>query len=853
MQKVVVIWVIAIFGQYVRAELPWLLISQEVRSGKKFISIPIDEKIKDKEQRVCVGGPLSNRYCVIGDQANWVINPDSIKMTNPAAQVVFSKYAEDKWFDLSSAEEFSQGFYRARFLSAGKERYEQTIDFIVCKEWKKELLAFYRKIKEQIESNTGVNSICVSVGVSQVDYAMEKVAGAYFPTGEIINDMVKVVEAGEAVKKGQVPELVEQGMNRVLIRRYPGASVAEFAVHLPENYKQLRKVPIYIHADPLRWGVGKYGQVINTGLYNFHPGMVDIWWHTVQFNRLEWKDYEYLIEVLAKRVDLDMDRVYLHGPCGNGIAAMSLALHHPDAWAEVLIDMGNSFCNLSGNALNLRMDYIRGVHAGENAFDAWYEFTAKCFEYFKCPYVRTDVEQVSNANSLGARNPVAIRERGPKRVLLTIDSLKNGRAYWVQVLGRADENLHGSIDVRNEGETIEIRTQNVNAYRLYLENVLGGKGLPIRVVENGLPVGHVGSDVFEKLPQEYRQAKWVKSERLCGPVSDVFDDSYVVVYGLGGPNPDFSRAGRELAETIARGAPCYPEDGIPASIWKDHHLVLVGEITSPILRDMIKDFPVQLRKGYVEANGKRYSGDVGYALIYPNPQNPEKYVSVFSGTSVKAMGLLPRSVEQVQELTTDVYIYRVNEKMEAEKVIRENFDTTWTWHAAWDRILMSPKQKHNAQKWQQWITKIVRKELGSDVAICPDPLVNRGGFGTGPITIRELFGAIDNFWMIKIRMTGKALKKVLLECLTDASGFNIDGVSCGGMDKSALKMSQIRDEKLYTAVVRHKFLSRGQGRTIQEYTIVDQGYLFTLLVDYLINNKNVNVDQELDSIKMNLF
>ncbi|GAI00456.1 unnamed protein product, partial [marine sediment metagenome] len=59
-------------------------------------------------------------------------------------------------------------------------------------------------------------------------------------------------------------------------------------------------------------------------------GLIDVWWHTVSHKGLRWKDYRAFMRVIEQKLNIDKNRIYVNGECGNGIPAMALALNYPD-------------------------------------------------------------------------------------------------------------------------------------------------------------------------------------------------------------------------------------------------------------------------------------------------------------------------------------------------------------------------------------------------------------------------------------------------------------------------------------------------------------------------------------------
>ena len=83
-------------------------------------------------------------------------------------------------------------------------------------------------------------------------------------------------------------------------------------------------------------------------------------------------------------------------------------------------------------------------------------------------------------------------------VFYTIESLANPKAYWVRIDGREDENFNASIDAIVWGQSILLKTKNVDAYSLDLELAPIDRTRPIEIIENGNSLDFTTGSVFTK-------------------------------------------------------------------------------------------------------------------------------------------------------------------------------------------------------------------------------------------------------------------------------------------------------------------------------------------------------------------
>jgi hypothetical protein len=749
-----------------------------------------------------------------------------------------------------------EGFFRLSFVLTAQNgelsRFESHA--IVCNNWRKDILSFCRELKDEIEMRADAQLIRHCIAVSHFDHTMEIISQASFLSGRVLRALGDAMEGKKALDDGQCPDLV-RGLNKVRLKRFEGAAIAEFAVFVPAEYDSSRAWPVFLNTDETRWGT-KHG-------YTPHLSLIDIWWHTISKTDLRWRDYEALMEVLDQKLNIDKDRVYVDGQCHNGIAAMALGLNYPDRWAECSALLGNSYRELAGNAFNLPLIFVKGGH-NEDPLIGYYDFAVKCFQYHGCRNFKHSKTQ-DTVSARGAGVPQAVRERSPQRVLFTIESLDNPRAYWVKVGGREDENLPGTIDVCVWGQTILVKTENIDAYSLDLSQAPIDANRPVEIIENRRSLGFITDQTFTKSAEKYAAAEYIKNENLHGPVWNAFAEPYVVVCGTGGGDEDFCEVSESIGESIRQGGPCYADVNVPAELINTHNFILVGTPESNLwLSRICKQLPVQIERGQITIGDKSYKGrDTGLILIYPNPLNPKKYAVVFSGTSSKAMASIPNSYSQMRSLRpADVGIFELADSGSTRWHIIEKFNTVWNWHDKWDRILTTADKEHPKWQWRQWVAKVIREQLESDVVVCEDPFISTDSGFAGQITYRDLFNNLRNDWIVKIRLDGSNLRKLLMVPFNDISKREvaapiIDGISLvkstPDVGEKVLAIDELVDDITYTVALPERCIN-GQrvGLVLQDYQIVGQAYLVPVLGEYLSKSVNTDIDTQLDSLKYNI-
>ncbi len=906
--------------------LPWETIAQKYSEDLPFCSKAIADKDKEPqaEDNETLDSEPRQDFILDPKESVKFILPQEIagEVSLPKIEVHSRRWQQEGWQDIrmintpidpngivTIPSPDQEGLYEFTFNTTNKtgDPKRSAIYAIICNNWKKDMLAFCRNLKDKIESNPDPRLIYSSIVISHIDHTMDIASNATFVSCKVLEALTAAVGSGKDFEGGQIPDLVV-GLNKIRLRRFSGGPIAEFALLIPFDYDDSKKWPLFVHVDPRRWSVGKYAN---------SEGMIDLWWHTISHKDMQWKEYQTILSVIKEKLNIDEERVYLDGACGNGLAAMALALNHPDRWAECSISLGNSYRHLAGNALNLPTVFVKGGGYGEyHQLVNYYDFAVKCFEYYGCRHFISS-KTMGIIHARGTVLPEAVREHSPQRVLLLCETLQHNKAYWLQIDGRCDENILASIDATIAGQTIYVEINNVDAYSINLKHALLDVTRPIDIVEipdltyenftakntlsdqnpfffvkndhvrryhcnlsavdsTGKAWGYINDDdiqpvinddlTFFRKPSRYHDAKYIKTSRLSGPIGDTFTDAYAVIYGTTGEDIDFIDRSKHFAEQIAGGAPCVEDVNSSEDLINSHNLILIGTPESNRLMAQIAgELPIQIKDGIILADGKSFNyKDMGFILVYPNPMNPVRYVVVFYANSVRAVSQIAKALSQVKKICpADVGIYEVTDNNGIKWHVLEKFDTLWGWHSQYGDILATVEREHPKWKWRQWLARAIRKQLDTDVVICEDHFKFAEAAFPTRITHRGLFNTFKNDWIVKIRLDGRSLRELLMVPFNNISRRSvaapvIDGVSMiklgGNAAEKTISINELVADQIYTAAFPYRCIN-GQrlGLVLRDYEIVDQHYLVPLLEDYLKHPNNGDIDKQLDDIRINIF
>jgi hypothetical protein len=725
---------------------------------------------------------------------------------------------------------------------------------IVTADWKKDLLAWCKKNKEQIETNPDPQLIYSSIAVSHFDNLMELAGKSSILSENILSALAKAVTAKGAFEKSNCPDIV-RGLNKIRLKRFEGSLIEEFVVFVPETYNDSNAHAVYLYPDNRRSGA-RDNYLSRSGLDNYlsHSGLIDIWWHTVSDKDINWKNFQYFFEILKQKLMVDEDRIYVNGDCGNGLATMSLALNFPDQWAECSISLGNTYRHLAGNAFNLPLIFVLGDNTVDDVV-GYYDFAVECFKYHGCRFFKHS-KPLNTAQVRGVFVPTEIRDLSPYRVSYTIESLANPKAYWTQIDGREDENFIASIDAIVWGQNILVKTDNVDAYALNLELAPLDCNRPVEIIENGKHIDFVTGAVFTRKSSKYENALYIKNKSLNGPVADIFTDQYVVAW-----------EGDEIKEGFARqlagSGPCFADVNLPADFLDTHNIVFVGRFEkSKYFKEIAEKLPVIIETGKLITHGRVYEGDLGVIFIYPNPLNPKKYIAVFSGTSDKALNLLNMAWGQIKSRqTADIGIFEAADNNQVKWLRTEKFDTVWGWHKSWNVPLAKLAKTYPEWKWRQWVARVLREQLDADVMISENPFLSEELPDKGELTLRDVSRIFKNDWIVKVSLKGKDLRELLTVSFNDISSKEVSALIVEGIslvkqpaNSDVLCINELDNDKLYTVALSYKAINgKRMGMVMKNYRLESEGFPVLLLKQYLTKKSGIDLDAELDSIQLNIF
>lgn len=284
----------------------------------------------------------------------------------------------------------------------------------------------------------------------------------------------------------------------------------------------------------------------------------------------------------------------------------------------------------------------------------------------------------------------------PRRVIFKTDTLRYRRAYWVAVDELDEANKFARIEAELKSEnTIAIQQNNITQFTLRLDEELVNVNQPLtvsvnnRTVFNGeMPpskkltlrresngkylqllnetdlriadknaVNRLGG-IAVRLDEAGKAAQIVslppeplkKTEKIYGTISDAFNSPFIFVVGTTAKNTKDQvmiaathRAAEALKRewmTRANGIVKIKADSeITGEDIAEYNLILFGNPQINSLIAQINDrLPIKFITDGIRAGEKTFtSEDVGMAMVFPNPLNPDRYIVVVGGRTAGSM------------------------------------------------------------------------------------------------------------------------------------------------------------------------------------------------------------------------
>ncbi len=320
-------------------------------------------------------------------------------------------------------------------------------------------------------------------------------------------------------------------------------------------------------------------------------------------------------------------------------------------------------------------------------------------------------------------------ERAPKSLSVVSPHLRFCRSGWARMDAFERPCEFGELHARVVGQSVAVATRNLAGFTLqplkdlldvtkpFVVNVDGDSAFLIGSssgAAGGLPF-RLESDAKTERPRWVRGAvarsargALVKDADVEGPMTDVFRTRFILVPGTLGDNRTDAvcraEAERWRDEEWRRvqhvGCIIRSDNELTAQDRRDAHLVLIGgPDLNAVTKELAPALPVAFAPdGAIALDGKTVSGPYsGVAFLYPNPNQPARYVLVVAATRPQGIpGILTRARMEFDYYAFDAETKESDSWRDAESALLFGFfDQKWKFdrRVQWGRAVTPPEKR----------------------------------------------------------------------------------------------------------------------------------------------------------------
>ena len=380
-----------------------------------------------------------------------------------------------------------------------------------------------------------------------------------------------------------------------------------------------------------------------------------------------------ILEAIAdvrQRVNIDPRRIYITGGSMGGTGSAYLPFRHPDLFAaaaalagyhdqrvrqdthheglsqtERFLQAFRSDVDWTENALHLPMLLVRGTRDRPLAWTR-----RQVARLRELGYEHEHREPVLGHNVwTDTYHEGAIfewmnqhrRPAAPRRVRLRTARERTHTAWWVTIDARSSATEFASVDARSASDEIEASIDGADGVTFRSPPGHNGGALTVRIGEQSLS-GPAPLSI-RRTTRGWEAGGVAQTGRkragVSGPIRDVFHEPLTFVVGTLDPN--HTAINRMVAEHWAHPKgwdvryPIVDDTAVTEEMVAERTLVLIGPPCSNRLHARYSErLPLQYGVTHLTLNGQRYTSEqVGAALVYPNPDNPDRSLLIIAGAS----------------------------------------------------------------------------------------------------------------------------------------------------------------------------------------------------------------------------
>lgn len=542
-------------------------------------------------------------------------------------------------------------------------------------------------ISEDLRADVEVGLKGVAWGLELDDFASDRDVVAARRALEIARTRARTLLAGEP------PDWIDRpGSTARAFRSRIDGSIQPYAVIVPEDRdpgdRTPRRLDVVLHGRDAN--LNEYRFVNNNEARPprgaLPPGAFALNVYGRGNNAYRWAgetDVFEAIEAVVRNYPIDESRIVLRGFSMGGAGAWHLGLRFPTRWASVEAGAGFSETRRYARVENPSETVARAlriydaVDYAENALmvpvvgyggeeDPQLQASTNILEALAAKGFEVEVEGlVSRVPKVGLERVVgagmghrvddasarimaefhdralAAPRRGRDRIRFVTFTLKANEVGPFAALGLGRHYEPAILEGERDGDRWNLRTSNITRLEIRDGTIasvaIDGVALPIAA-----PAVLEQADAGWRVAERRFPAGLAKRPGLQGPIDDAFTDAFVCVEGTGDPwNPalaaklkaDLDEFARVWKRHLRADLPRKSDSDLAPDDVAGKHLVLWGDPGSNlVLRRLLPGLPIEWTLEGWTIGGRTFEGARAYpVLIFPNPENPERYVVLNSG------------------------------------------------------------------------------------------------------------------------------------------------------------------------------------------------------------------------------
>lgn len=413
------------------------------------------------------------------------------------------------------------------------------------------------------------------------------------------------------------------------------------------------------------------------------------------------------LDDVKKRYRIDDDRIVIRGFSMGGASCWQFAVHYPGEFAAAAPGAGFSETK---EFLRVFQNEPVAPPQWEQTLWHWYDCPDYAVNLFNLPTVAysgeidkqkqaADVmaaalekEGIELAHIIGPNTPHryhpaskieineridAIAARGrdplPRQVKFATYTLRYNKSHWVQLDGLEEHWKKARIDAELTADGIQATTTNISALTFEIHPGLAPFAAAPRITLDGqtIPGKNVRSDRSWRTELRKNNGQWsvrsteepvvlAKKPGLQGPIDDAFMDSFIFVLPTrGSGNDKFDEwVRKEMAHAIEhwqkqfRGEVRAVRDSeLTDDLIKTSNLIFWGDPASnPNLAKIAAKLPIAFSEKEITLGTQKFARAThAPLLIYPNPENPSRYIVLNSGFTFREYDYL-NNARQIAKL-----------------------------------------------------------------------------------------------------------------------------------------------------------------------------------------------------------